>query len=205
VKKIGDGITIENEVMYGCVEIVNVQFKMFVCSNHIPKFEDDNEAVFNRYKQIQMCSHFDRNRLEENIDKLEFIGDPSLCDTLATEYSNEVIDLVLEYAMKYYKGGIPPTPYEFQEASAKTKMANNEGALWFNDTFERDPHAKISLDEIMKTPFKNMNRTEMLLKGLGLGLVYNKDFKCFGTKLKDGKEVHIVGCFAGFLRIMEEG
>ena len=62
IKKVGDGISIENEIMYGCVEIVNVLFKMFVCSNHIPNFDEDNEAVFNRYKQIQMCSHFDVNR-----------------------------------------------------------------------------------------------------------------------------------------------
>ena len=30
IKKIGDEISIENEIIFGCVEIVNVLFKMFV-------------------------------------------------------------------------------------------------------------------------------------------------------------------------------
>ena len=51
IKKIGDEISIENEIIFGCVEIVNVLFKMFVwSSNHIPKFDEDNDAAFNRYK-----------------------------------------------------------------------------------------------------------------------------------------------------------
>ena len=175
IKKIGDGLTISNEVMYGTTEIINVMFKMFVCSNHLPKFDDENEAVFNRFKQIQMCSHFDKEREADNPEKLEWVGDAGLGDRLSAEYSNEIIDLVITYAQRYYKQGIPPIPTAFTDASNKTKLANNEFATWFYEHFEADPASKCSSDDVMNIGFKGIDKKEMIEKMKKLDFVYDKN------------------------------
>jgi len=175
IKKIGDGITINNEVMYGTTETINVLFKMFVCSNHLPKFEGENEAVFNRFKQIQMCSHFDSKRVADNPEKLEWIGDAGLGDRLITDYSNEVIDLVLTYAKQYYKKGIPPIPTAFLEAGQKTKLANNDFATWFYDHFETDPAFRCSGDDVMKVGYKGIDKKAMIEQMKKLDFEYDKN------------------------------
>ena len=208
IKKIGDGLNIENEVMYGCVEIINVMFKMFVCSNHIPKFDDDNEAVFNRYKQIQMCSHFDKGRDEDNFEKLEFVCDPSLGDTLANTYSDEIILLMLDYAKKYYIEGIPVQPLEFQVASNETKKENNQFEMWFDECFEKDDEAKISLDAVLKFAYSykpNADKKEIVKQLKRLGFKYNKDMRGFGTKIdRNNDEIYIKGGFVGFKERKDE-
>jgi hypothetical protein len=61
-------------------KISDIQFRLFICSNHLLKIGKDENAMFNRYKQIQICSHFDRSgdREAEVYEKLEFISDPKL-------------------------------------------------------------------------------------------------------------------------------
>ena len=41
---------------------------MFVLSNHIPKIDPKETAVYNRYKQISFNSHFDRTGEREEED-----------------------------------------------------------------------------------------------------------------------------------------
>jgi hypothetical protein len=207
IKKIGDGLTISNEVMYGTKEIINVMFKMFVCSNHLPKFDDENEAVFNRFKQIQMCSHFDKEREADNPEKLEWVGDAGLGDRLSAEYSNEIIDLVITYAQRYYKQGIPPIPTAFTDASNKTKLANNEFATWFYEHFEVGV-GRCSGDDVMNIGFKGIDKREMIEKMKKLDFVYDKN-TTIGTKevidplTGEKKKETIRGGWRGF-RVKEE-
>jgi hypothetical protein len=51
IKKIGDGLKIENEVLFGFTDIIDIQFKLFICSINLLKIGKDEDAVFNRYKQ----------------------------------------------------------------------------------------------------------------------------------------------------------
>jgi phage/plasmid-associated DNA primase len=203
VKEIGDGLEIENEVMFGTCDMLRIMYKMFVCSNHIPTIEKDEQALYNRYKQIQLCSHFDRTgeRKEVNLENLEFIADPGLADNLKSNYVNEIIGLVLQYAMKYYKSGIPVIPLEFQQAVDKTKMSNDSFALWFYAKFEKEDNAITSKYDIMTTPFEELNETEMLKEIKQLGFTYDKDMKGLGTKIMpDGKKAYIKGGFENFKR-----
>lgn len=204
VKKLGDGIAIPNEVMYGTTEDIPVSFKMFICSNHVPKFSEDNEAVFNRYRQVEMCSHFDKDRTEDCIERLEFIGNASLKNTLTTEYVDEIIDLILRYAIRYYVSGIPSIPIAFRDASMETKTANNDFAVWFNTVFERGDY-NISMDDVMMTPYLQMDIKTMKKEiKRNMGFEFNKDITGFGKTIKEGKEVYIKGGFAGFRRVVSE-
>lgn len=45
MKEIGDGLKIENEIMYGTSGIINIMFKLFALTNNMPKISADEIAV----------------------------------------------------------------------------------------------------------------------------------------------------------------
>ena len=119
-KEIGDGVSIENEVMYGTCEKIKVQCVLHALSNHIPDLNAEEEACYNRYRQISYNSHFDRTkmRVEENFNKLEFIADESLKETIINEYdADEVFNLIIDYGHLFFVRGkkLPPVPKHFQK------------------------------------------------------------------------------------------
>lgn len=208
IKKIGDGKYISNEIMFGCVEEIKVYFKMFVCSNHIPKIEND-EAVFNRYIQLEFASHFDRTGelLEDNPDKLEFIANPKLSQKIVSEYKDEFISLIINYATKYYREGLPPIPNKFIEASKQTKISNNTFAKWFFENYESSSvDDKISLDNIIENYTTQITREDAVKELKKIKITFNKDLTGFGTKINDkGKKVYIKGGISGWkMRQKEE-
>jgi len=60
LKEIGDGKSIENEVMYGTDETINIMGKLFCISQLTPHFESDG-GMDNRFKQAQFDSQFKDN------------------------------------------------------------------------------------------------------------------------------------------------
>ena len=213
MKKIGDGLKINTDIMYGNTIDLKVSYKMFVCSNHIPKIDKDEEAVYNRYKQIQLCSHFDRtgSLKKENYKTLEFIADTKLGDELKAHYSNEIISLLLDYGTKYYKEGIPVIPQEFIDAVNQTKTENNEFAKFFYENFEEKKGHNISIDEIELIGKYNEKEIKKNLEKIGLQ--YNRNLKEFDVKektqykwnsiTKQDEEIKkkIIGGIEGFIRI----
>jgi phage/plasmid-associated DNA primase len=202
VKKIGDGKFISNEIMFGCVEEIKVYFKMFVCSNHIPKIGNDEEAVFNRYIQLEFGSHFDRTgeRVEDNPSKLEFIADPRLSQKIISEYKDEFITMIINYAKKYYQKGLPPIPTKFIEATKQTKISNNEFSKWFFETYEAGTNENtIGLDNLIGNYTTQISREDAIKELKKIRITFNKDLTGFGTKINDkGKKVYIKGGIVGW-------
>jgi len=193
MKEIGDGKQIENEIMFGTSETLNIQFKMFILSNHIPNIDPNESAVYNRYKQVSFNSHFDRTgeRIEEDPSKLLFIADSSLGDKIKNEYYNEVFDLIIEYANKYYDNKLPKIPQQFIKDTNETKTTNDTFAVWFNDNCIIDSTYKVALKQLVS----GSCMTEKLVKdGMSrLGFKYNKDLyglgkDSFGKYYKGGYE-----------------
>jgi len=58
LKLFGEGGRCPNEVMFGTTEMINIQSMFYVLSNHIPKIDSAETAVYNRFKQISFGSHF---------------------------------------------------------------------------------------------------------------------------------------------------
>ena len=139
-KEIGDGNSIENEVMYGTCETIKVQCLLHALSNYIPDISADEEACYNCYRQISYNSHFDRTgtRTEENIEKLEFIADETLKDSIKTDYAAEVFNLIIDYAHKFFVRGkkLPAIPAQFTKDTKETKAANDEFGVWFSENRE---------------------------------------------------------------------
>lgn len=201
MKIIGDGNSIENEVMYGTSENVELFFKMFILTNHIPNIPNNETAVYNRFKQISFNSHFDRSgeREEEDINNLLFIADTTLGDKIKTEYFNEVFHLVIEYAKKYIENkGLPNIPLQFQNDTNATKTTNDKFKLWFLDNCENDGDSKVALKKIVaESECKEDVVKQSMIK---MGYKYNKDLSGLG---KDNKGKPYKGGYVG-IKILED-
>ena len=180
MKEIADGKTIENEVMFGTSESINILYKMFILSNHIPKVDSNEEAVYNRYKQVSFGSHFDRTgvRQKEDADRLLFIADCSLSDNLKNEYYNEIFNIIIEYAAKYFVNKLPQIPEKFQKDAQETKLKNDEFRMWFNDNCEVDDSGRIPLELLRE---RSGFDDKMLKEGMKrIGLKYDPNLSKMG-------------------------
>ena len=182
MKEIGDGKQLENEVMFGTSETVNILFKLFSLSNHIPTIDPNETAVYNRYKQISFNSHFDRTgeRKLENEAELKFIADTSLAHKIKTEYASEVFQLIVEYAHKYYQRGmkLPSIPEQFKNDTLDTQKENDKFGVWFHDNCVLAAEKKIALKRLME--YSGMSERVVREGMKRLGLKYKKDLCALG-------------------------
>ena len=178
MKELADGKTIENEIMFGTSDKINILFKMFVLSNFMIKIDATEEAVYNRYKQASFCSNFDRTGTlkEAKPELLKFIADTTLGDRIKTEYRNEVFGLIVEYAKKY--NGSIKIPAKFLGDAKEAKAKNDEFGLWFEECCERSETGRISIQKIEDlTKFKR----DFIIEGMSrLGFKYQKDMSGLG-------------------------
>jgi hypothetical protein len=192
LKEIADGKTIENEVLFGTSETINILFKMFILSNYIPKVDPNEEAVFNRYKQVSFGSHFDRSglRKQENPEKLLFIADCGLASQIKSDFPNEVFSLIVEYAKRYLETGLK-IPEKFIEDAKDTKMKNDEFAVWFNDNCTDGGRLSIEV-VIEKSEFKR----DYIIDGMKrMGFYFNREMGGMGKNKLTGK--YYKGAFEG--------
>ena len=200
MKEIADGKTIENEVMFGTSESINILYKMFILSNHIPKVDSNEEAVYNRYKQVSFGSHFDRTgmRQKEDADRLLFIADCSLSDKLKNEYYNEIFNIIIEYAAKYFVNKLPQIPEKFQKDAQETKLKNDEFRMWFNDNCEEG--GRVSIEVVVE---KSGFSRDFIICGMKrMGLKFEKDMMGMGKNVFTNK--YYKGGFEGFHIIKTE-
>ena len=194
MKIIGDGLKIENEIMFGTSEIINVMFKAWILTNHIPNIDAKEQAVYNRYNQISYGSHFDRTgkRTIENDARLEFIADTTLGDRIKQEYYNEVFELIIDYANKYYISKLPSIPKQFLIDAEATKMKNDSFGCWFEENCEIDSNERVALKVLINA--SEMSDKVIKESMLRLGFKYDKDLMKLG---KDSNNKHYKGGFIG--------
>lgn len=196
LKVIGEGTKMENEVMYGTSEIIDIMFKAWILTNHVPSIDAKETAAYNRYKQISYGSHFDRTgkRVVENADKLEFIADVTLGDTLKREYIDEIFHIVIDYAHKYYKNKIPSIPEQFNRDAEETKMKNDAFGTFFEDNCSKEENERVALKALVT----RSGLSEKIVKeGMTRnGFKYERDLSKIG-KDENGKHYKggFIGCF----------
>ena len=214
MKELADGKKIENEVMYGTSEAINILFKLNGLSNFKPKIEAEQQATYNRYRQISYHSHFDKSgaRKVANPEKLEFIADTHLCDKLLNDYKHEILQLLIDYAYQYgvmvynedkqewKMRGLPPIPVQFREEAEQTKQSNDDFGMWFENNLEAVEDARVSKYEILQC-YKNEKELEEGMKRKGYK--YDKELKGFEIKkTHDGKVIK--GGWKGVRFVKEE-
>ena len=101
MKQVADGKQLNNEKLYGTTETIDVMAKVFTLSNHTPKFDND-AGTENRYRQLQFKSEFSTKFKENNYEKLKFIADKSLAETLKNRLKYAFLDVLIKYANSYY-------------------------------------------------------------------------------------------------------
>ena len=195
-KVLADGKMKENPVMYGTCELINITYKLFALSNHMPKIDCKENAVYNRYKQVSFNSHFDRTgtRMVENPDKLEFIADAHLPNKIKENHYNEVFNMIIHYANKYYTDGIPPIPQQFVRDTNETKKNNDSFAEWFHDNCKVDASKKEAEQAIIYK--SNFKKDEVRQGMLRLGYKYDKDLRGIG---KDFNDKYYKGGYVGIV------
>lgn len=202
MKVVADGLDYENEVMYGTSEIITVMFKLWTLTNHMPNIDPKETAVYNRYKQISYGSHFDRtgDRLEENPEKLEFIANTTYGDLIKTEYVNEVIDLVIDYANKYYVSGLPTIPLQFKKDTKETQSKNDTFKCWFEENaITNDAGLRVAEKDIID---RSGMHPKLVREGMTrLGYKYVKDMSKLG---KDKFNKPLKGGYEGVGLIAED-
>jgi phage/plasmid-associated DNA primase len=180
MKEIGDGKATENEIMHGTSETINILFKLFALTNHMPNIDPNDEAVYNRYKQISYSSNFDRTGEIKVADpsQLQFIADTGLGDKIEREYYNEVFGLIIDYAHNYLKNKMPPIPSQFLRDIKDTKQNNDAFGTWFSEHCIKSGVGKIPLKNLMRLSDMTDKQVKDGMKRQGY--VYNSDLSGMG-------------------------
>ena len=168
-------------------------FKLFALSNHIPKIDPNESAVYNRYTQVSFNSHFDRTgKLTEDIpEKLEFVADPNLPRIIKTQYYNEVFYLLIDYANKYFTHKIPTPPKQFITDTNETKSKNDSFGMWFEEYCFENETGRTAEKQIIE--LSGMSKKEVREGMERKGFQYKRDLSkmgrdSFGKPHKGGYE-----------------
>lgn len=178
LKEIGDGKTIENEVMYGTSENINIMGKLICISQHTPSFASDG-GMQNRYEQLEFNSSF-KDNVENDYDKKIFLKDKFLADKIGTTYKYALLNILLKYSYEYsIDKKLKQKPHEFIEATNETLETNSGFKMWFADNCQIGEDFKIGKEELMtcsKMDFKTLK--DELKK---MDFIYDKN-KMFNKK-----------------------
>ena len=201
MKELADGKTIENEVMFGTSERIQILFKLFGLSNNMIRIPVDENAVYNRYKQISYGSNFNRNgeRKVENPSRLEFIADETLSDKLKEEYGNAIASIIIDYAYQFLQTcKVPEEPKQFKNDAKEAKLKNDEFKCWFSENCITT--GRVALKHIVKE--SGMPEKEVKEGMKRLGYKYNKDLRKIG---QDEYGNHYKGGYDGCSIIVHTG
>ena len=198
MKKISDGLTEDNEVLYGTSEEFKIQSKAFLLTNHMPDFDNMDNGVYRRYEHIQFDSEFDINNKynlkEDDFVNKKFIADPDFCKKMFDKKYG-LVHLILEYAKKCIDKPLPKLPEEFKQEKELMKSVNDEVKDWLEsslvvkgdnickihlskteiiDRYKQDKNLKLDsktlLDIMKQLGFKDRYRKDTAKKGFGKGI-----------------------------------
>jgi len=198
MKKISDGLTEDNEVLYGTSEEFKIQSTAFLLTNHMPDFDNMDNGVYRRYEHIQFDSEFDvknkYNLKEDDYVNKKFIADPDFCKKMIQK-KHGLIHLILEYSKKCIGQKLPKMPKEFDTEKELMKSVNDEVKDWLDsvilvdndedskqrlskteiiDRYKQDKNLKLDsktlLDIMKQLGYKDRYRKDTAKKGYGKGV-----------------------------------
>ena len=181
LKEIADGRSMQYKVMYGETATLQVRFKLFMITNHTPKYDNDG-GMEKRIKLLKINSEFSEDTENDDYENLHFKGDVELSKKIIKDYKYALIDLLFEYANLYYKEGIKPYPQDFQDEKNDITDENDIFNCWFNENFEKDEDYKYSKKEmvncIREFPEKHLKYSDIKDGLTRLGYKYDRQLSC---------------------------
>lgn len=123
-KDIVDGNHIRNNIMFGTSEYVNINFKLNILTNHIPKFEND-KGILRRGLMSELHTEFLDEENFKNKKGTYLLNKDILKKYTTNEYKQALFDILKDYAFSYYKSGLNT----FKELTLKFKEVCDENDL----------------------------------------------------------------------------
>ena len=137
MKKIGDGMSLDTEILYGTQEDIAIRYKLFFVSNHSPSFVND-KGMENRMKVVKLQSSFRDDVETDDFERRIFTRDHVLYQKLQGTLKYYFLEVLFEYAHRYITRGhqLPALPVEFQEETEDVLEGNHNFEDWFHDMYE---------------------------------------------------------------------
>jgi phage/plasmid-associated DNA primase len=192
-----------NEVLYGTTEDIELQCKLTVVSNNDPVFDNDEGIRRRGLLEILTNKFID----EADYDKLDnkkgtYVVDRNLINELKENdaYKIEFFNLLLPYAIKYYKDGLI-IPKIVKDGFDNLCIDNDQMAQFIDANFEQTNHNndKVSKEEFLKLYNVHYNtklRWNVLMSDVKRLLTYDRNRYVngqrgviVGLKLKDNGEL----------------
>jgi hypothetical protein len=204
MKKLADGTPQPYKVMYGCMSVMPISFKLFFVSNHTLSFDADNG--FNRRLIMeQLDSDFVDDLEEDDEANCRFVKDRSFGEKLQTTYKHALLDLIFDYAKAFVDDGynLKPYPNDWKEETKETIGSNSDFPTWFEDNFVigegLQASKKMVEDRLSSYTFAHKGVVLKLkdeLKRMGVKYKYDSQERCCGEKTK--------GIYTGFtIKVIE--
>jgi phage/plasmid-associated DNA primase len=129
LKDVCDGNPIQNKVLYGTEETLQIDAKLFFVGNTEPKFGSD-EGIARRYRYIEFKSKFydrtDYEKLETGRPDYDFVKDPEVPKFLESENGMfAFLSCLFDGAALYYAHGLV-TPAEYDELKQQAVAKNDK-------------------------------------------------------------------------------
>lgn len=129
LKDVCDGNPIQNKVLYGTEETLQIDAKLFFVGNSEPKFATD-EGIARRYRYIEFKSKFydrtDYEKLETGRPDYDFVKDPEVPKFLESENGMfAFLSCLFDGAALYYAHGLV-TPAEYDELKQQAVAKNDK-------------------------------------------------------------------------------
>ncbi len=162
LKDVVDGDTINNEVLFGTTEPIEINFKLMFFSNNLMNFDND-AGIERRTITTELKSKFVGEadyETEKASNPNVFIKDPHFLDKFdSPNYKNALVHLLLPYAKKYFVSGIT-VPESIKKTTKELCNENDKMKSFIDSMFETTGSDD---DRIHKDAFKDL---------------YNSYYKC---------------------------
>ena len=200
VKIFRDGLTTENEIMFGTSKLLKLNCKLFFTSNATLTFEGDG-GMNRGYRQINFNSRFVENveTSEFKHEKLCFKADKTFNTKFDNaEYRDTLLHIIMDYAHKYYTDGLITPKYITDESETTCALQGDSFMTFFEDNYV------VKKDGLVfRCDFENLytceRRKQIDIKTAKDEFVRISDAITYDRNKKGtGAESHKRGCFIGF-------
>jgi phage/plasmid-associated DNA primase len=198
IKQIADGMPIKYKIMYGGSGNMNVNFKLFIVSNHSISIDGD-KGIARRLKMMELDSEFIDGLEKDDPVNCRFKKDNNFGVDLRNKYKYALMDLIYEYSNKIIiNEKFCEYPTEWNEETNETIKDNNKFKDFFDKWFVVDKDAVVGkrvVDDIVKMFGVDIKIREELKR---MGVWYEYD------STKKAPKERMQGKYIGFRARTEE-
>jgi len=166
VKRFRDGTPMENEVMFGTLNEIDLQCKLLFTSNATLRFEADG-GMSRGYREVKFTSRFveDYATSEFKHEVNCFQADKTFQSEkfVLPEYRDELLHILLEYSHKYYKDGLKTPDFITQDSKQTCEMQGEQFKTFFDDNFIINPEGFVLKDDFNTIFFQHYKKAAVLL------------------------------------------